>query len=415
MSSNNGDPFAPTEGIFSSEPNNTSTIFPDFSTFGSDPMAFTTIQSSNPTPPTSAGIKVPTSGIVSPAPPLLIVPGLTGNINTNSNSIVNTNNAATAAYKITQLGPVAGCNVVVSRMDQRPSSVVNTQADPSNIYNAAATRVQQSQRLPPPPGTAKYTNNYGSYYHSNPHNLVTKFTNMTVSNAGGKNPLKPTHYTVSNGPVDGQSTFINSAPNANQQQQPAPQVPRTALKASDLIHILPNLVNTLKRRHSQSGQPGNSLAAAVAAAAASSQSSSNAKSAAALVAEQLLNVAAGKLSADEMGSPPQGKRMRIHNMSAQHQCEVCGKVYKHRNCLSKHRWEHHDAWEHTKKVCQTKHQQVQLLEAAQVLAEIMLGVQPGHRRHLESDDNGDDNEGDELIDIDEGLGSVNKNNEALPV
>ena len=54
------------------------------------------------------------------------------------------------------------------------------------------------------------------------------------------------------------------------------------------------------------------------------------------------------------------------------QCEQCGKVYKHRNCLSKHRWEHHESWELTRKICSTKHQQVQMLEAAQVLLEMKI-------------------------------------------
>lgn len=50
-------------------------------------------------------------------------------------------------------------------------------------------------------------------------------------------------------------------------------------------------------------------------------------------------------------------------------CWQCGKVYKHKNCLIKHYWEHHESWESTKHLCQTKHQQVQLLEAAQVLVD----------------------------------------------
>lgn len=53
-----------------------------------------------------------------------------------------------------------------------------------------------------------------------------------------------------------------------------------------------------------------------------------------------------------------------------HACDQCGKVYKHRSCLVKHRWEHHSAWEETKRCCTTKHQQVQMLEAAQLLAEL---------------------------------------------
>jgi len=51
-------------------------------------------------------------------------------------------------------------------------------------------------------------------------------------------------------------------------------------------------------------------------------------------------------------------------------CEFCGKIYKHRNCLTKHQWEHHEHWETTKRLCVSKHQQVQLLEAATVLINI---------------------------------------------
>ena len=53
-----------------------------------------------------------------------------------------------------------------------------------------------------------------------------------------------------------------------------------------------------------------------------------------------------------------------------HACDQCGKVYKHKSCLIKHRWEHHSAWEETKRCCTTKHQQVQMLEAAQLLSEM---------------------------------------------
>ncbi len=49
------------------------------------------------------------------------------------------------------------------------------------------------------------------------------------------------------------------------------------------------------------------------------------------------------------------------------ECETCGKSYKHPNCLAKHRWEHTDMWSVTSKLSLSKHQQVQLLEAASVL------------------------------------------------
>ncbi|RDW57535.1 putative C2H2 finger domain protein [Aspergillus mulundensis] len=48
-------------------------------------------------------------------------------------------------------------------------------------------------------------------------------------------------------------------------------------------------------------------------------------------------------------------------------CERCGKGYKHGSCLSKHMWEHDPAWAITSKLLISKHQQVQLLEAASVL------------------------------------------------
>ncbi|ERT00782.1 hypothetical protein HMPREF1624_02015 [Sporothrix schenckii ATCC 58251] len=48
-------------------------------------------------------------------------------------------------------------------------------------------------------------------------------------------------------------------------------------------------------------------------------------------------------------------------------CEKCGKGYKHSSCLSKHLWEHTPEWALTSKLLISKHQQVQLLEAASVL------------------------------------------------
>ncbi|KAF7197122.1 hypothetical protein HII31_01547 [Pseudocercospora fuligena] len=57
-------------------------------------------------------------------------------------------------------------------------------------------------------------------------------------------------------------------------------------------------------------------------------------------------------------------------------CEHCGKAYKHGSCLNKHlgvanivpaSWEHTPQWQYTSKLLISKHQQVQLLEAASVL------------------------------------------------
>jgi len=53
-------------------------------------------------------------------------------------------------------------------------------------------------------------------------------------------------------------------------------------------------------------------------------------------------------------------------------CDRCGKGYKHGSCLSKHMWEHDPAWSITSKLLISKHQQVQLLEAATVLVNMNM-------------------------------------------
>ncbi|KAM0562142.1 hypothetical protein ACHAPJ_002586 [Fusarium lateritium] len=55
-------------------------------------------------------------------------------------------------------------------------------------------------------------------------------------------------------------------------------------------------------------------------------------------------------------------------------CDKCGKGYKHSSCLTKHLWEHTPEWALTSKLLISKHQQVQLLEAASVLIN-MNGVE----------------------------------------
>lgn len=363
----------------------------------------------------------------------------TGDISTHrpiiqANIPVPSSSSSSSAFKITQVGPVNGSNVIVSRMDtnnvivQRPNSAspIPTSgplsSNPSYYYKPQVPRVN-------PPSTASSGPGSTNFYHNTANN-VTKFTNMTVNNTGSKNPLKPTHHyavpttsstgsntnSISGGTSNNTSSSnivnLSTHPNSNlSAPNTSGMAPKTTLKASDLIHILPNLFNTLKRRNSNSGiingsnangmgsitggknnnsyfnnngKATNSLAAAVAAAASNSGKPLTTSTAAALVAEQLLNVAAsGPFSDDSSSSPPPqnqnsqqynlNKRLKISDPNAL-QCDICGKVYKHRNCLSKHMWEHHESWEHTKKVCQTKHQQVQLLEAAQVLTEIISGV-----------------------------------------
>lgn len=59
-----------------------------------------------------------------------------------------------------------------------------------------------------------------------------------------------------------------------------------------------------------------------------------------------------------------GKELPIHR------CESCSKVYRHPSCLVKHRWEHTVYWKEASKFLMSKHQQVQLLEAAAILVNL---------------------------------------------
>lgn len=63
-------------------------------------------------------------------------------------------------------------------------------------------------------------------------------------------------------------------------------------------------------------------------------------------------------------------------------CEACGKGYKHISSLAKHLWEHTPEWNVTKKLLISKHQQVQLLEAASILVGMNdLPSNPSSRRN----------------------------------
>ena len=74
--------------------------------------------------------------------------------------------------------------------------------------------------------------------------------------------------------------------------------------------------------------------------------------------------------------------------SGELKCEKCGKFYKHRSCLAKHLWEHTPEWSYTSKLLISKHQQVQLLEAASVLVTMNQdsSVTPDSVKASDSDD-----------------------------
>ncbi|KAI2783014.1 hypothetical protein F4815DRAFT_491964 [Daldinia loculata] len=95
--------------------------------------------------------------------------------------------------------------------------------------------------------------------------------------------------------------------------------------------------------------------------------------------ENAIDDSSNDMSADEGEAGPQKARMRRasdgqpltkegrKSNRIELRCDKCGKGYKHSSCLTKHLWEHTPEWSLTSKLLISKHQQVQLLEAASVL------------------------------------------------
>ncbi|KAH7070437.1 hypothetical protein BKA63DRAFT_493471 [Paraphoma chrysanthemicola] len=76
-------------------------------------------------------------------------------------------------------------------------------------------------------------------------------------------------------------------------------------------------------------------------------------------------------------SKGEGKRASASDL----RCDKCGKGYKHSSCLTKHLWEHTPEWQYTSKLLISKHQQVQLLEAASVLVAMNKESDAGDSDH----------------------------------
>ncbi|KAF9920290.1 hypothetical protein BGZ65_011389, partial [Modicella reniformis] len=61
------------------------------------------------------------------------------------------------------------------------------------------------------------------------------------------------------------------------------------------------------------------------------------------------------------------RRAREEESADTSKCPDCGKLYKHATSLLKHRWEHSMYWKSATKFLLSKHQQVQMMEAAAIL------------------------------------------------
>ncbi|CAK7275264.1 hypothetical protein SEPCBS57363_006592 [Sporothrix epigloea] len=83
-----------------------------------------------------------------------------------------------------------------------------------------------------------------------------------------------------------------------------------------------------------------------------------------------LELARARLASDGQSLLKEGRRSSRMEL----RCKQCGKGYKHSSCLTKHLWEHTPEWALTSKLLISKHQQVQLLEAASVLVNMNVNL-----------------------------------------
>nr|XP_018261725.1 uncharacterized protein I303_06168 [Kwoniella dejecticola CBS 10117]OBR83883.1 hypothetical protein I303_06168 [Kwoniella dejecticola CBS 10117] len=83
----------------------------------------------------------------------------------------------------------------------------------------------------------------------------------------------------------------------------------------------------------------------------------------------------GEISKLAIGTGSGGVKGRRKGMVFK--CETCKKEYRHPSCLVKHRWEHSPHWKEPTALSMSKHQQVQMLEAAAILAHLDPTQNPG--------------------------------------
>ncbi|KAK4509154.1 uncharacterized protein ATC70_007504 [Mucor velutinosus] len=96
----------------------------------------------------------------------------------------------------------------------------------------------------------------------------------------------------------------------------------------------------------------------------------------------------------ENSSKATEKKRKKPALSDTHRCDECGKLYKHLKSLFKHQWEHSEYWEASSKLSLTKHQQVQLLEAASILTGMkkQAMLEQARQQGIENEEDDDDDD-----------------------
>ncbi|KAI1478954.1 hypothetical protein F4774DRAFT_383583 [Daldinia eschscholtzii] len=153
----------------------------------------------------------------------------------------------------------------------------------------------------------------------------------------------------------------------------------TALEAGDKVGPLPIAVNSRRGTMSKPTVARSTIVGSLPSPPASLPThrfSMNMKSEG---PENAIDDSSNDMSADEGEAGSQNARVRRasdgqpltkegrKSNRIELRCDKCGKGYKHSSCLTKHLWEHTPEWSLTSKLLISKHQQVQLLEAASVL------------------------------------------------
>lgn len=87
----------------------------------------------------------------------------------------------------------------------------------------------------------------------------------------------------------------------------------------------------------------------------------------------------GPCSAACLPARPARRRVHRHVLTPQAFSALLpspAQIYRHPSCLVKHRWQHSPAWQESSKFLVSKHQQVQMLEAATILVHLQPGSLP---------------------------------------